>query len=108
MRRRGNENFPAGNKAVRNNDRLSATGQNKILTSIKHPPIGGENLQTRKQGNLCALHDEIARQTIERARGTNLIPLIDPAVRPHVADYFRGKTRLTRFGNARSNNIENQ
>jgi len=41
-------------------------------------------------------------------RGTNLIPLIDPAVQPHVADYFRGKTRLARFGNARSNNIENQ
>lgn len=46
-----------------------------------------------------------ARQTIEHAsqtnaRGANLIPLIDPAVRPHVADYFRGKTRWARFGNA--------
>jgi len=56
------------------------------------------------------LRDEIVRQIIEHApqttrRGRNLIPLID---RPHVADYFRGKTRWTETRAATISKTNNQ
>ena len=73
--------------------------QSKILTSNQIGRLG----KICKQENFYVLRDEIARQTIEcgsnNTRDTNLIPLIDPTVQPHVDYYFRGKTR---FENARA------